>query len=51
MAQAMYLDLQIQAARRAHLAFIFYFSIEIHKLEVAPKLWDSTMEIRKSPDG
>jgi len=50
MAQAMYLDLQIQAARRVHLAFIFEI-LEIHKLEVAPKLWDSTMEIRKSPDG
>jgi hypothetical protein len=35
--------------RRAHMTFIFEFSIKTHRLEVAPKPWDSTMEIGNIP--
>jgi hypothetical protein len=37
--------------RRVCSTLIFEFFVETHKLEVMPKLWDSTTEIRKIPAG
>jgi hypothetical protein len=51
MVQALHLDLHIGAMRRVHSTFISEFPIDTHKLEVAPKLWVRTMEIREIPVG
>jgi hypothetical protein len=34
-----------------HSTFISEFSVDTHKLEVAPKLWDGTTEIGNIPAG
>jgi hypothetical protein len=48
---AQHLDLHIGAVRRVHSTSISEFSTERHKLEVAPKPWDSTTEIGMIPAG
>jgi hypothetical protein len=49
--RAPHLDLHIGEMRNVHSTFTAEFSVETHKLEVAPKSWDSTTEIGKIPAG
>jgi hypothetical protein len=49
MVWASHLELHVEAVRRVHSTFIFEFSLETHKLEVALKPWKqgSSMLVRQ----